>query len=62
MFGAILSILGWAAAGVRAGSLGAFLHSLIGNVLSGSWFAILQSVGATGAGLGTLLARMLGYL
>ncbi|KAH7630511.1 hypothetical protein B0T09DRAFT_337871 [Sordaria sp. MPI-SDFR-AT-0083] len=60
MMSIILSILGWAAAGVRAGSIAAGLHSLIGNVISGSWFAILQSLGATGAGLPALLARMLG--
>lgn len=34
--------------GIGAGSIAAFCHSIIGNVVGGSFFATLQSAGATG--------------
>lgn len=43
------------------GSFAAWIHSLIGNVIAGSWFAILQSLGATCAGFFTILTKMAGW-
>lgn len=44
-----LPLIGFAKAGVVAGSIAAGIQSTIGNVAAGSVFAALQSVGATGA-------------
>jgi len=44
----ILKAIGFSTAGVLAGSIAAWFHSIIGNVIAGSIFAILQSIGATG--------------
>lgn len=41
-------ILGFGPTGIIAGSPAASMHSSIGNVLAGSWFATMQSLGATG--------------
>eukprot|EP00921_Rhytidocystis_pertsovi_P016131 GHVQ01025472.1.p1 GENE.GHVQ01025472.1~~GHVQ01025472.1.p1 ORF type:complete len:212 (+),score=15.25 GHVQ01025472.1:710-1345(+) len=43
-----LSVLGFGAAGVSAGTMAAAVHSAIGNVASGSMFAAFQSWGAAG--------------
>ena len=40
--------LGFGAAGVVAGSIASLIQAIIGNVASGSMFAISQSIGATG--------------
>eukprot|EP01084_Bolivina_argentea_P200812 343341_1 len=45
----VLALTGFSAGGVTKASLAAYVHSLIGNVSSGSVFAGAQSVGATGA-------------
>ncbi|KAL3492258.1 hypothetical protein BJX62DRAFT_236489 [Aspergillus germanicus] len=45
-----LSIAGFGAGGVQAGSIAATVHASIGNVAAGSAFATLQSAGAAGAG------------
>uniref|UniRef100_A0A3Q3EPX2 Uncharacterized protein n=1 Tax=Labrus bergylta TaxID=56723 RepID=A0A3Q3EPX2_9LABR len=45
---ALLAILGWTQAGVAAGSIAASIMSWMGVVPSGSLFAFLQSIGATG--------------
>ncbi|RPA80066.1 hypothetical protein BJ508DRAFT_195281, partial [Ascobolus immersus RN42] len=42
----VLVLAGFTTGGVKAGSLAALVHSAIGNVASGSLFALLQSVGA----------------
>ncbi|KAK3502898.1 hypothetical protein B0T13DRAFT_462044 [Neurospora crassa] len=44
------------------GSIAAWFHSMIGNVLAGSWFAVLQSLGATCAGFFTILTKMAGLV
>ncbi|RDW57433.1 uncharacterized protein DSM5745_11517 [Aspergillus mulundensis] len=49
-----LSAIGFTAGGVQAGSLAAGAHSVLGNVVAGSLFAVLQSAGAGGAGLAVL--------
>jgi hypothetical protein len=46
--GTIIYILGWTTAGVAANSIAALIQSSIGPISSGSLFALLQSVGATG--------------
>ena len=48
VFGYLGTWLGFTTAGIKAGSLAAFIQSLIGNVSSGSIFAILTSWGMTG--------------
>lgn len=45
---AVLGALGFQAAGVLAGSCAAAWQSSIGNVMKGSKFAIMQSIGALG--------------
>ncbi|KAL2787034.1 hypothetical protein BJX66DRAFT_311821 [Aspergillus keveii] len=45
-----LSIAGFGAGGVQAGSTAATIHASIGNAVAGSAFATLQSAGAAGAG------------
>uniref|UniRef100_A0A3Q3GGB9 Uncharacterized protein n=1 Tax=Labrus bergylta TaxID=56723 RepID=A0A3Q3GGB9_9LABR len=45
---ALLVTLGWTQAGVAAGSIAASIMSWMGVVSSGSLFAFLQSIGATG--------------
>ncbi|KAH6897272.1 hypothetical protein B0T10DRAFT_476507 [Thelonectria olida] len=47
-----LSLLGFGSAGVGAGTFAAWIHAIIGNVIPGSLFAIFQSAGALGYGLG----------
>ncbi|KAM5357639.1 hypothetical protein ACJZ2D_016063 [Fusarium nematophilum] len=54
-----LSLLGFKV-GVMAGSVAAFIHSMIGNVAAGSIFAVFQSAGAGGAGMG-IIASAMGY-
>ena len=57
--------LGFGAAGVVAGSVAAALQVIIGNVVAGSWFAIAQSIGATGSLpciVMLLIAAVVGYL
>ncbi|KAG9044793.1 hypothetical protein FS837_007524, partial [Tulasnella sp. UAMH 9824] len=53
VYGALLGlgvylILGFAPAGVAAGSIAAAIQSSIGNVAAGSAFAVMQSLGAKG--------------
>ena len=48
---AVLGVVGFGSGGVVASSIAAGIQSTIGNVAAGSFFAVLQSVGA--AGLGT---------
>ena len=61
----ILNLLGFSIIGPLAGSLAAFVQSLIGNVVAGSLFALLQSVAMGGllklgiAGLAIALIRVL---
>ncbi|KIO18488.1 hypothetical protein M407DRAFT_31860 [Tulasnella calospora MUT 4182] len=60
-------VLGFGPAGIVAGTPAAAMHSSIGNVAAGTWFATMQSLGATGklawimptagAVLGALLAH-----
>lgn len=45
---AILGALGFREAGVLAGSCASGWQSLIGNVAQGTWFALAQSLAATG--------------
>ncbi|KAH7085234.1 hypothetical protein BKA63DRAFT_559876 [Paraphoma chrysanthemicola] len=47
----VLVSLGFAASGVAAGSAAAAIQSMIGPVMAGSIFSLLQSAGAGGAGL-----------
>ncbi|KAJ5708646.1 hypothetical protein N7488_008447 [Penicillium malachiteum] len=47
----IISTVGFKAGGIQAGSAAAALHGSIGNIASGSAFAIVQSAGAGGSGL-----------
>ncbi|KAG9091532.1 hypothetical protein FRC06_000525 [Ceratobasidium sp. 370] len=51
-------LLGFTAAGVAAGSIAAGLQSALygGAVSAGSWFAVMQSVGATGTIVPALVA------
>lgn len=42
----ILQLLGFAATGIVAGSIAAFCQALIGNVVAGSIFAVIQSFAA----------------
>ena len=44
----ILPALGFGSAGITAGSIAAYIQSIIGNVSAGSFFALLQSTGALG--------------
>lgn len=44
-----LTAVGFAPAGIAAGSLAASIQSTIGTVAAGSMFATLQSLGASGA-------------
>lgn len=46
---ALLGLLGFTPAGIAAVSCASACQSAIGNVAAGSWFALLQSLGATGA-------------
>ncbi|KAK0470068.1 uncharacterized protein EV420DRAFT_1634500 [Desarmillaria tabescens] len=69
-----LSVLGFGAAGPIAGGIAASIQSLIGNVVAGSWFAIVQSIamggaipagvyavfGALGGGIAAIIERVLG--
>ncbi|KAJ3051182.1 hypothetical protein HK097_007848 [Rhizophlyctis rosea] len=50
----VLAIAGFTAGGVAAGSVAAGAQAVIGNVVAGSAFAVLQSAGAGGAGLATV--------
>nr|XP_021003905.2 interferon alpha-inducible protein 27-like protein 2 [Parasteatoda tepidariorum] len=68
---AVLSFLGFTGAGVAAGSVAAGIQSGIGNVVAGSVFAFLQSIGATGvsaaastgfAAIGSALGAVIGFL
>ncbi|KAH8925312.1 hypothetical protein BT69DRAFT_1332288 [Atractiella rhizophila] len=52
----ILSVVGFGAAGVVAGSTAAAVQSVIGNVAAGSLFAVAQSVGAAGIATTTTTA------
>ncbi|TPX17941.1 uncharacterized protein E0L32_012004 [Thyridium curvatum] len=52
----LLAAAGFGEGGVAAGSFAAGAQSLIGNVVGGSAFAVLQSAGAGGSGLATLQA------
>ncbi|KAJ5622618.1 hypothetical protein N7528_005850 [Penicillium herquei] len=47
----IISSIGFQAGGIQAGSMAAAVHSSIGNVVSGSAFAMVQSAGAGGSGV-----------
>ena len=55
-----LTAIGFAPAGITGGSIAASIQSSIGNVVAGSTFASLQSLGATGTLLemGTIGAGM----
>ncbi|KAG8728890.1 hypothetical protein FRC10_004487 [Ceratobasidium sp. 414] len=57
---AIPPILGFTATGVAAGSIAAGIQSVVygGAVSAGSWFAIMQSVGATGTIVPGLVAGL----
>ena len=44
-FKLILSLVGFGAGGIIKGSLAAWIQSLIGNVVPGSIFALLQAFG-----------------
>lgn len=48
----VLKIVGFTSSGVAANSIAAIIQSCIGNVVRGSLFAVLTSMGATGALLG----------
>ena len=45
----ILPVIGFGITGITKGSIAALIHSLIGNVTAGSFFALMQSAGAVGA-------------
>lgn len=53
-----LPLVGFTAGGVAMGSLAAACQSTIGNVVAGSAFAALQSIGATGSA--TLIGSAVG--
>ena len=57
-----LAALGFTAVGVAGGSVAATWQSLIGNVIKGSLFAILQSIamGGTGAAATVTIGGMIG--
>ena len=48
--GLLLPVIGFGSGGVTAGTIAAAWHSGIGTVASGSAFALMQSLGATGFG------------
>ncbi|KAH8925311.1 hypothetical protein BT69DRAFT_1348843 [Atractiella rhizophila] len=52
----LLSLVGFGAAGVGAGTLAAAIQSSIGNVAAGSLFALAQSIGAAGLAGSTVVA------
>lgn len=45
----ILPFIGFGITGITKGSIAALIHSSIGNVTAGSFFALMQSAGAVGA-------------
>lgn len=45
----LVRCVGFGVGGVVAGSLAAFFQYVIGPIAKGSWFALCQSVGATGS-------------
>ena len=45
----ILPMIGFGITGITKGSIASVIHSLIGNVTAGSFFALMQSAGAVGA-------------
>jgi hypothetical protein len=53
---------GFTQSGIAAGSLAAAAQSAIGNVSTGSLFARLQSLGATGGIIGMLFTGAFGML
>ncbi|KAH8128712.1 hypothetical protein LI328DRAFT_141256 [Trichoderma asperelloides] len=53
--GFILGVLGFGAGGVAAA---ATMHAIINPIATGSLFAILQSAGAAGAGLATVVTAI----
>lgn len=57
-----LMAAGFTQSGIAAGSLAAAAQSAIGNVSTGSLFARLQSLGATGGIIGMLFTGALGML
>ena len=55
----VLPVLGFGAAGIIAGSWAAAIMTPL--TVAGSWFAILQSIGATGALVTTALGAQIGF-
>ena len=62
--GCIFPLMGFTVCGIAAGSLAACCQSAIGNVVAGSWFAWMQSIGALGhpkyCGITVILGFVLG--
>ena len=56
-----LTAAGFTANGIAAGSLAAGIQSGIGNVLAGSNFAALQSIGATGGFVAMALVGVIAF-
>jgi len=52
----VISAVGFGSGGVVAGSTAAAIHSSIGNVVAGSWFASMQSAGVLGVAASTKAA------
>ncbi|KAI0402459.1 hypothetical protein F4802DRAFT_600061 [Xylaria palmicola] len=50
IWGPTLGLLGFEVGGVGRGTVAASVHSMLGRIASGSWFAFLQSAGARGYG------------
>ena len=51
VFAKIVSVVGFGAKGVAAGSIAAAKHAVIGSVAAGSKFALFQKMGALGYGI-----------
>ena len=62
--GCIFPLMGFTVCGIAAGSLAACCQSAIGDVVAGSWFAWMQSIGALGhpkcCGITVILGFFLG--
>ena len=60
--GCIFPLMGFTICGIAAGSLAACCQSAIGDVVAGSWFAWMQSIGALGHPLCCGITVILGFI
>ena len=54
-FGGALSMIGFSSVGVTKGSVAAAIHTYLGNVAAGSFFALLKSTAAIGPSAAALI-------